>query len=437
MNPLRNVLLHVTLGLVAYAFESLMLGYMLLVLGYWIFRILTKANKHKEILMAAAYITGAEVFFRMTGAYIFYETAKYAVILFSLVGLFFYGFRYNSVTYVIYILILFPGVLVSLENIGYDVDFRKAVLFNLSGPLTLGTISLYCFGRSLKLKDFLEVLDMLVMPLITTTVYVFIYAPDLREVVTGTASNAALSGGFGPNQVATVLGLGAFILYSRFFIPYKNKLLHLVMMFFMVLMAYRALVTFSRGGVIVAGIMMVVFSIVLYFSTGVRTKIKISFKVFTLVFIGAAVWSLALLQTGGMIGNRYENKDALGREKEDVTTGRAELFKTEFETFEKNPFFGIGVGNVKFEFKDELGKAVASHNEVSRMLSEHGFLGIVALLILLLAPLLSKLSGRSNIYFYPFMIFWFLTITHSSMRIAAPAFIYGLALLNITYEKKT
>ncbi len=413
-----------------------MLGYMLLVLGYWIFRILTKANKHKEILMAAAYITGAEVFFRMTGAYIFYETAKYAVILFSFFGLFFFGFRNNAVTYVIYILILFPGVLVSLENIGYDVNFRKAVLFNLSGPLTLGAISLYCFGRSLKLKDFLEVLDMLVLPLITITVYVFIYTPDLREVVTGTASNAALSGGFGPNQVSTVLGLGAFILYSRFFIPYKNKLVHLVMMFFMVLMAYRALVTFSRGGVIVAGIMMVAFSIVLYFSTGRRTKVKISFKVFTLVFIGVAVWSLALLQTGGMIGNRYENKDALGREKEDITTGRTDLFKTQFEIFEKNAFFGIGVGNVKFEFEDKLGKAVASHNEVSRMLSEHGFFGIIALLILIFAPLLSKLSGRSNIYFYSFMIFWVLTILHSSMRIAAPAFIYGLALLNITYENK-
>ncbi len=414
-----------------------MLGYMLLVLGYWTFRILTKANKHKEILMAAAYITGAEVFFRMTGAYIFYETAKYSVILFSLFGLFFYGFRYNGITYIIYILILFPGVLVSMENIGYDVNFRKSVLFNMSGPLTLGAISLYCIGRSLKFKDFLEVLDMLVLPLITITIYVFIYAPDLREVVTGTASNAALSGGYGPNQVATVLGLGAFILYSRFFIPYKNKIVHLVMMFFMVLMAYRALVTFSRGGVIVAGIMMVFFSIVLYFSTGVKTKVKISFKLFTIVFIGIAVWSLALLQTSGMIGNRYENKDALGREKEDVTTGRAELFRTEFETFEENAFFGIGVGNVKFEFENELGKAVASHNEVSRMLSEHGFFGIIALLILLFAPLLSKLAGSSNIYFYPFMIFWFLTISHSSMRIAAPAFIYGLALLNITYEKKT
>ncbi|PVW16577.1 hypothetical protein DDV96_04245 [Marixanthomonas spongiae] len=386
--------------------------------------------------MAAAYITGAEVFFRMTGAYILYETAKYAVILFSLFGIFFYGFRYNAVSYLIYILVLFPGVLVSLENIGYDVNFRIAVLFNLSGPLTLGAISLYCYGRSIKFKDFLEVLDMLVMPLIATTVYIFIYAPNLRELVTGTASNAALSGGYGPNQVATVLGLGAFILYSRFFIPYKNKLVHLVMLFFMVLMAYRALVTFSRGGVLVAGVMMVVFSVVLYFSTGIRTKVKMSFKLFTLVFIGVAVWSLALLQTGGMIGNRYENKDALGREKEDVTTGRAELFKTEFETFEENAFFGIGVGNVKFEFEDELGQAVASHNEISRMLSEHGFFGIIALLILIFVPLLSKLSGRNNIYFYPFMVFWFLTIAHSSMRIAAPAFIYGLALLNIEYKEK-
>ena len=70
------------------------------------------------------------------------------------------------------------------------------------------------------------------------------------------------------------------------------------------------------------------------------------------------------------------------------------------------------------------------------MLSEHGSFGIIALLILLLAPLISKMNGRKNIYFFPFIIFWILTIAHSSMRIAAPAFIYGLSLLNINYGKK-
>ena len=70
------------------------------------------------------------------------------------------------------------------------------------------------------------------------------------------------------------------------------------------------------------------------------------------------------------------------------------------------------------------------------MLSEHGMFGIFSLIILIFTPIISRLSGRRNIYFYPFIIFWALTISHSSMRIAAPAFIYALGILNINYDAK-
>jgi len=63
-------------------------------------------------------------------------------------------------------------------------------------------------------------------------------------------------------------------------------------------------------------------------------------------------------------------------------------------------------------------------------------LGIFAFLILLITPLVFRLKNKSNLFFYSFYLFWFLTINHSAMRIAAPAFIYGLCLLNITYENK-
>ena len=78
----------------------------------------------------------------------------------------------------------------------------------------------------------------------------------------------------------------------------------------------------------------------------------------------------------------------------------------------------------------------ASHNEVTRMLSEHGLLGLIGLSILFFAPIINNPWGRKNIYFYPFLLFWLLTISHSAMRIAAPAVIYGLGLITITREKK-
>src|SRR5690606_1612195 len=98
--------------------------------------------------------------------------------------------------------------------------------------------------------------------------------------------------------------------------------------------------------------------------------------------------------------------------------------------------FGIGVGQGKFQFKEEIGITSASHNEISRMFSEHGFFGILALLVLIVVPMVTKMNGRKNIYFYPFLIFWGLTIVTTSMRIAAPAFIYALCLLNLDYAPK-
>ncbi|MGB3342495.1 MAG: O-antigen ligase family protein [Aequorivita sp.] len=420
----------------AWVYRPAMLLFLGLVLIYFSWQIIRKKNKQLYVLLACAYFAGAEVFFRMTKAYIFYETGKYAVMWFALMGIFFLGFRRSALIYIVYILLLLPGVIVSLDEIAYDVNFRKAVLFNLSGPLSLSVVAVFVYGRTVSLREMLRILDYIIYPLISTTVYVVLYSPDVQEAITGTASTSAVSGGYGPNQVATVLGLGVFILLTRLFIPYKNYLVHWTMMFFMGLMAYRALLTFSRGGVLVAVVMSVVFIGLFYLATNLRTKLKTSLRIVALTFATVLIWGFTLTQTGGLIGNRYANEDALGREKDDITTGRVDLLTTEIDAFKGSPIFGVGVGRVKTYFEAELGVELPTHNEISRMLSEHGMFGIFALLLLVFAPIITKMQGRKNIFFWPFLIFWGLTIAHSSMRIAAPAVIYALALLNIDYAPK-
>lgn len=381
-------------------------------------------------------MAGAEVYFRMTKAFIFYETGKYIIILFLGIGLLYQGFKRNSFPYILYLLFLLPGIFLTYFTLDYEAEFRRMIMFNLSGPFCLTIAAVYCFNRTIAFKEMLGLFDAMIYPLIAMTVYIYLYNPDIREVITGTASTSATSGGYGPNQVATMLGLGVFLLFTRLLIPYKNKLVHFIMMFFLMAMAYRALVTFSRGGVFVAIAMVIVFSVILYFSTSLKAKFKLSYKLIAVVGAVFAIWLYALLQTGGMIGNRYANEDALGREKEDITTGRTELLSADIEAFQESPVLGIGVGKVKGYYIETLNTALPSHNEVARMLSEHGLLGIFALLILIIAPIVTKLYGRKNIFFYPLLLFWFLTISHSAMRIAAPAFVYGLALLHLNYEKQ-
>ncbi len=84
---------------------------------------------------------------------------------------------------------------------------------------------------------------------------------------------------------------------------------------------------------------------------------------------------------------------------------------------------------------EETGNGTLSHDEITRMLAEHGALGVLGLLILFFTPLFLYLENKFNMFLLCFLAFWFLTINHAAMRTAAPAFVYSLSLLNIFLEE--
>jgi O-antigen ligase len=110
--------------------------------------------------------------------------------------------------------------------------------------------------------------------------------------------------------------------------------------------------------------------------------------------------------------------------------GRELIMQDELKIFIDHPIMGIGAGMGKQLRKDTFGAEVASHNELTRMLSEHGIFGILGLLVLFITPfVVYGSSSRQHFYFFSFYFFWLLTINHAAMRIAAPAFIYAMTLL--------
>ncbi|HAI19016.1 MAG TPA: hypothetical protein DCM10_13910, partial [Xanthomarina gelatinilytica] len=120
------------------------------------------------------------------------------------------------------------------------------------------------------------------------------------------------------------------------------------------------------------------------------------------LFLGgvAMAWVISSNQSSGMVDKRYANQNAAGVEKEDITTGRKQLFMEELEGFITNPFFGIGSSRAKDQRIEEDGQGVTSHNELSRTLAEHGIFGIMMLLILLFKPLDIRAKNKQNYYFY-------------------------------------
>jgi O-antigen ligase len=324
---------------------------------------------------------------------------------------------------------------VASTTLSYDANFRTNIAFVLSGPVCLGIAALFCYDRKVNYAVVHDVIKYLALPSIAMTTYLFLYNPSIRDTLSGTASNSATSGGFGPNQVATALGLGMIAVTVRLFLKSPSLVLKLFNLTILGAMTFRAIVTFSRGGVIAAVGVIAAFLAVLYLRSNFQQKGRIigSFVLFLIAIV--ITWVISSNQTYGLIDKRYANETAQGIEKEDITTGRIDLFMEEIDGFLSSPFLGIGASRVKDIRVVEIGRNLPSHNEIGRLLSEHGFLGILIIVILIIKPLAYHTSNRKNLFFYAFLCFWFATINHSGMRIAAPSFIYALCLLNVTYDK--
>jgi O-antigen ligase len=431
---LNAVLLHILIGVLIYYIKPLSVVYSIAILVYFILKIIRESHDPLVVLKAGSYIVAAEVFLRMTGGLVFYETGKYTIILFVAFGLYYHNFKSSANIFIIFFILLIPSVIITFFDISFEENFRKTILFNLSGELCLFAAALFCYNREVKFKDYTKLLDIMILPIVTMTTYLILYTPNLQDVVTGAEGNFAASGGFGPNQVSTILGLGMFCLFVRLFLTYNNRILRYVMYGLIALITFRALATLSRGGVFAAIIMCIffLFSFLRYAKPKVRSK-----SIIKIVLIGVgslAVWSATLVATNEMVYNKYTNRDADGSLQDDITTGRITILQTELDMFEQHPFFGIGAGMGKFYRGEYLGTLSASHNEITRLISEHGFFGILCIILLILTAVHQYFKDSRNIFVLPLMFFWLITISHSAMRIAAPGFIYALALLKINFD---
>src|SRR5690606_5524510 len=150
-------------------------------------------------------------------------------------------------------------------------------------------------------------------------------------------------------------------------------------MVLLIIVSYRAILTFSRGGVITALLCITIFLVMYY----VQAKPKVRNQVISVffLFVGALAlaWVISSNQSGGLADKRYANQNAAGIEKEDVTTGRTELFMQEIEGFIASPFLGIGSSRAKDQRIEEAQQGLTSHNEISRTLAEHGIFGVIIL----------------------------------------------------------
>jgi O-antigen ligase len=428
---LNLILFHVGIGFLIYLFPfiSKIYGYAIFIVG--VYYVIKKRNKNNEALIAAAYVVGSEVFLRMTEGNPLYEISKYGVIVFVLLGMYYNGFSRGALPYWFFLLLLIPSVVLSTFVLSTDANIKNTIAFNISGPVCLGISALYTFRRKITLDQMNSIILSMGLPIITCAVYLIFYTPNVQDVVTSTQSNFETSGGFGPNQVATILGLGMFIFFSRIILESKTQFSLILNFGIMIVIAYRGIITFSRGGMVTGLLMIILLMLFLYYKSNGNGRVKLNFVLALIVTALSVVWLYTSVQTSGLINKRYANQDAAGRVKESQFTGREDIARSELEMFLDNPILGVGVGKGAEVRQEDTGNLVVSHDEITRMLAEHGSLGVLGLLILFFTPLVLYLDNKFNMYLLCFLAFWFFTINHAAMRTAAPAFVYSLSLLQI------
>ena len=433
-NKLLFISIHLLLGFIS---TVLPIGkiYMSFVIITSIIIILITRNKNEEALYLSSYLVGAEIFIRAIDGAILYETGKYGLILFSLLGLFLGPVKAKvSVLFLIYILLLSIGI--TFTQVPPGESIRKAIAFNLSGPISLAIFALYSNFRHITIKELNQLLFFVLLPIFSMISLVYFKTPSLEDLVFTTSSNFDTSGGFGPNQVSTIIGVGTFIIAIFIILRVQLSKYLFLDIIFLAYFTYRGLLTFSRGGMLTAGVALAAFigCIVLHKRLTLK-KLFLYTSVSFALFMG--VWLYTTNITGGLISNRYAGKNAKGIQKKDASAGRGAIFEGQLESFYESPFFGIGVGNGKYKrMESNLKVTAAAHNEISRLLEEQGLLGFIALLILLIKPLVNIYFGTmyQRSFLISFYVFWFLTINHSAMRLAFPAFVYGLSLIKIKTE---
>jgi hypothetical protein len=421
-------LMHVAIGSVIAFSSGFAFLWGLVPITFGLLDVIVNKNKGERAACWAAYATGMEVVIRMQEAYVTYESSKYYVIILLLAGLLIdRSFKKSSIVFLILLGLLLPSIL--LTDLKGE-EFRKAILFNLSGPFTLIASGLYFFKRPINRIELNSIFVSFLMPIICTAIVLQFKTPDFSAIEFNAESNFETSGGFGPNQVSTIMGCAIFIILLSIILKLDITGVRTFDLMLLGVFTFRGIITFSRGGMISVVAAMACFIV---FSFLLNHPVKNRFVRYLFIIVPAVIfiWSYSVGVTGGQIENRYLGKSARGKEGKDLTSGRFSIFNADYGIFLENPVLGAGVGMGKFIRERKFGYLAASHSEFSRLMAEHGSLGI-AFLLLLLGIIVQKvlvLPPFGKIWIITFVVYSILTINHAAMRTALPGFIFGFAFI--------
>jgi O-antigen ligase len=417
------VLGHVILALLFKFIPLLSPAFLAGVLAIGIWRAM-RSKSLEEVAYVCAYFVGCEVLWRMTDGAFFWEIGKFGVIVIIGVALLNQRKADPPGLPLGYFILLLPAALISAQYEDFG-SLRQDLSFYLSGPLAI----LFCAWLFSRLTITPAILQRILLWLIVPTAGIaflsFFGITTATEIDFTTESNFQTSGGFGPNQVSVILGFGALSSFLLGVVPGQDGRTKYIAVILMMILFGFSLITFSRSGVVLFGASLLVATLLLMKSKRVRSASV------ALVLLATAVGAISLPMindfTGGALKDRYVESDS---------SGRTELAKDEIEMWKENPIFGAGVGRVP-EIRAESGKVAASHTEFTRLVGEHGTLGMTALLLLAISLVRNVLRNRDAVtrsVVTAFAVWGSLFMVGNALRVAAPAFAIGITFATFKFD---
>ena len=416
---------HVLLAYVLHSSPQLAIYYALaiLVIGFW----LILRDQYVGLIYLTGYIMGSEVLLRMVKADIFWESAKYSVVLLMLLAVLKRKLPLPGLP-LLYFMLLLPSAVLTISDYSFE-EARNMLSFNLSGPLLLCIAVLFFSQMHIGRGEIQRLLLYTMLP-ISGIAFLASYSTITAEYIVFTKSNLVTSGGFGPNQISAILGLGALLCWLYILIQQDHPKMRWVIIGLMVWFLTQTLLTFSRGGIVNFLVAASVGTV--YLLRDRRQRIHSLMLGLILCGIFAYVIFPRIDEfTGGAFKNRFTNPD---------TTARVELFGADLEIWQENFLIGMGPGVATESRGINIGgrrRGIAAHTEFSRMLSEHGLLGFIALIILFtmfLRAFRQAPSPYAKGLSLAFMLWSVTEMSHSAMRIGAISYFFALPFVNFEDE---
>ena len=425
-------LLHIPLGISLYNVGPLAILHPLAAFLVGLKWAIRKDVRLAQVALAAGYIIGAEVLWRMAGVPVFWEFGKYGSAIIMVVAL----IRRSSIRIphlpLVYFVALLPSCILTLIQLGASGG-KEMVSTNLSGPFLLVVSALFFSNTSLSLVELRRLCIAIVIPLVSVGCVSLFYTVSTENIVFNGESNFVTSGGFGPNQVSGMLGLGAFIAVLCLIIL-RNKFGY---KFYFALAALlctiQGVMTFSRGGIYNA--VGAILAVTLWeLRKPSRSLARLAPLLIAALLFVAFVFPVLNNFTGGALEDRYNDVG---------TAKREDLAEADVQIFYENPVMGVGVG-MAYDYREQfLGYKGMSHTEFSRLLSEHGTFGILAIISLIAMAVLNIRKQRSPVgqaFIIGAAAWCVLFMLNSGMRLAAPSFIWGLTFATVvsaTHTRRT